>query len=191
MAEVLWGKVNPSGKLPVTIPWNVGQVPTIYSYRPMQYSRKFVWTHTGRLYPFGYGLSYTTYAYGEPVISCTEVPAAACKVDRFGQSEDNAVLAKVDFDLSNTGTVDGVEIVQLYVRDEYASVTRPVKELKDFKRVTLKAGETKRVSFDITSRMLACWGAEERWSVEPGDFTIMVGSSSADEDLKTVSLTVK
>lgn len=190
VAEVLWGKVNPSGKLPVTIPWNVGQIPTIYSYKPMQYSRKFVWTNTGRLYPFGFGLSYTAYKYGEPSISCAEVPVDECSVDKFGQSAGGAVIARVEFDLTNTGSVDGIEIAQLYVRDEYASVTRPVKELKGFKRVILRAGETARVSFDITPGMLACWGAKERWSVEPGDFTIMVGSSSADEDLQSVSLKV-
>lgn len=169
IAEVLWGKINPSGKLPVTIPWNEGQIPTNYNYKPMKYSRQFVWTHNGCLYPFGYGLSYTTFAYGEPVLE--------------GRT--------VSVEVSNTGAVDGTEIVQLYVHDEYASVTRPVKELKGFERVELRAGESAKVSFDITDDMLKCWGADCRWSVEPGDFTIMIGSSSADEDLQRVTLTVK
>lgn len=168
VAEVLWGKVNPSGKLPVTIPWNEGQIPTVYYYKPMQYSRKYVWTHTGYLYPFGYGLSYTTFSYGEPVLD--------------GRT--------VSVDVTNTGDVDGTEIVQMYIHDEYASVTRPVKMLKGFERVELKAGETRKVSFEITDDMLQCWGIEEKWSVEPGDFTILVGSSSADEDLQGVTLTI-
>lgn len=169
IAEVLWGKVNPSGKLPVTIPYNEGQIPTVYYYKPMQYSRKFVWSPTGCLYPFGFGLSYTTYEYGKPVLD--------------GRT--------VSVDVSNTGKMDGTEIVQLYIRDEYASVTRPVKELKGFKRVDLKAGETKTVSFEITDDMLKCWGAEDKWAVESGDFTIMTGSSSDDIDLQSVTLTIK
>lgn len=176
VAEILSGKVNPSGKLPVTIPWNVGQIQTIYSYRPMQYSRQFVWTHTGYLYPFGFGLSYTSFSYGEPVL------------DRESMGTGDSTTVSID--VSNSGDVDGTETVQLYIRDEYASVTRPVKELKGFKRVDLKAGETAAVSFEITPDMLKCWGANGKWSVEPGDFTLMLGSSSADEDLKCIGLTI-
>ena len=175
IAEVLSGKVNPSGKLPITIPWNVGQIPTVYNYKPMQYSRKFVWTHTGYLYPFGYGLSYTSFEYGEPSIDVKDAKGNAC----------------VSFTLTNTGSVAGTETAQLYIRDDYASVTRPVKELKGFRKVALEPGESAQVSFDINPDMLRCWGADGKWSVEPGDFTIMVGSSSADEDLKTLKLTVK
>lgn len=177
VAEILKGEVNPSGKLPVTIPWNAGQIQTIYSYKPMQYSRQFVWTHTGYLYPFGFGLSYTTFEYGEPVLEKDLIGTEAC--------------TKVSIDVSNTGDMDGTEVVQLYIHDEYASVTRPVKELKGFRRVHVKAGETQKVCFDITPDMLKCWGAGEKWAVEPGDFTIMVGASSADEDLKCVRLTVE
>jgi len=183
VAEVLCGDVNPSGKLPVTVPWNVGQVQTVYNHRPMQYSRKFVWTHTGYLYPFGFGLSYTPYIYGEPELSVVSNVASS-----FADSK--AVVARVSVDVRNAGQVDGVETVQLYVRDEYASVTRPVKELKGFKRVHLDAGESASVKFDITTEMLQCWGAGEKWSVEPGEFTIMVGPSSADEDLKSVKLDI-
>ena len=168
IAEVLWGKVNPSGKLPVTIPWNEGQIPTVYNYKPMQYSRKFVWTHTGYLYPFGYGLSYTTFKYGEPALD--------------GRT--------VSVELTNTGSIAGTEVVQMYIHDEYASVTRPVKELKGFRRVCLEPGQSETVTFTITDDMLKCWGADGKWAVEPGDFTIMVGSSSADEDLQSVTLTI-
>ena len=168
IAEVLWGKVNPSGKLPVTIPWNEGQIPTVYNYKPMQYSRKFVWTHTGYLYPFGYGLSYTTFKYGEPVLD--------------GRT--------VSVELTNTGSIAGTEVVQMYIHDEYASVTRPVKELKGFRRVCLEPGQSETVTFTISDDMLKCWSADGKWAVEPGDFTIMVGSSSADEDLQSVTLTV-
>ena len=169
IAEVLWGKVNPSGKLPVTIPWNEGQIPTNYNYKPMKYSRQFVWGHNGCLYPFGYGLSYTQFSYGEPKLE--------------GRT--------VSIDVTNSGEMDGTEIVQLYIHDEYASVTRPVKELKGFERVELKAGETRTVSFEVTDDMLKCWGIDGKWSVEPGDFTIMVGSSSADEDLQCIRFTVE
>ena len=112
-----------------------------------------------------------------------EVPsAAASALD---------ALAIVSITVSNEGPYDGTEVVQLYVRDEYASVTRPVKELKAFKRVSLKAGESAEVTFAITSEMLQCYGADNRWSVEPGDFTILVGSSSDDKDLQAVTLNVK
>ena len=100
-------------------------------------------------------------------------------------------IATVSITVSNEGPYDGMEVVQLYVRDEYASVTRPVKELKAFKRVSLKAGESAEVTFAITPEMLQCYGADNRWSVEPGDFTILVGSSSDDKDLQTVTLKVK
>lgn len=177
VAEILWGKVNPSGKLPVTVPYNVGQVQTVYNHKHSQYSRKFALTHSGCLYPFGFGLSYTSFAYGEPAISASEISASGS--------------AAVTVDVTNTGEMDGTEIVQLYIRDEYGSVTRPVKELKGFKRVTIEAGKTVTVSFDITPEMLQCFGAQNSWSVEPGDFTVMVGSSSADEDLKSAMLTVR
>jgi beta-glucosidase len=97
----------------------------------------------------------------------------------------------LSFDLSNTGEREGTEIVQLYIRDEYGSVTRPVKQLKDFQRVSLKPGEKKTVLFDITPDDLKFYTINKRWEVEPGDFTIMVGPSSADKDLKSVKLYVK
>lgn len=177
VAEILWGKVNPSGKLPVTVPLNVGHVQSVYNYKHSQYSRQFAWGETRNLYEFGYGLSYTTFEYSVPELSKQEI--------RAGEN------LKVKFELANTGKMDGTEVVQLYIRDEYGSVTRPVKELKAFKRVSLKAGEKTSVEFDITPESLQCWGADEKWAVEPGDFTIMIGSSSRDSDLKSTVLSVK
>ena len=109
--------------------------------------------------------------------------------EESGQAEPVAATIKVS--VTNEGPYDGAEVVQLYVRDEYASVTRPVKELKAFKRIFLKARESAEVTFSITPDMLQCFGADEKWSVEPGEFTIMIGSSSADEDLQSISLLVK
>ncbi|MBR5661304.1 MAG: glycoside hydrolase family 3 C-terminal domain-containing protein [Bacteroidales bacterium] len=169
VAEVLSGKVNPSGKLPVTMPRSVGQVPTVYNHKHSQYSRLFATNETGPLWPFGFGLSYSKFSFSAPKIV------------------DSTVSVKI----TNEGPYDGAEVVQLYIRDEYASVTRPVKELKAFKRVFLKDGESATVTFEITPEMLQCFGAEGRWSVEPGEFTIMVGSSSADEDLQATSLVVE
>ena len=168
IAEVISGKVNPSGKLPVTMPRSVGQVPTVYNHKHSQYSRQFATNETGPLWPFGFGLSYSNFKYSAPELN------------------DYSVSITV----SNEGPYDGAEVVQLYIRDEYASVTRPVKELKAFKRIFLKNGESQEVSFEITPDMLKCFGADNRWSVEPGDFTIMVGSSSADENLQCITLTV-
>ena len=177
IAEALFGDINPCGKLPVTVPYNVGQIQTIYNHKASQYSRQFALGHTGPLYPFGFGLSYTSYQYGKPVLSKDKI------------RKDESVT--VSFDVTNTGKMDGTEIVQLYIRDEYGSITRPVKELKGFQRVSLKAGETKRVEFAITPDDLKFYTVRKLWEVEPGDFTLMVGSSSADKDLQKLALTVE
>lgn len=177
IAEVLFGEVNPSGKLPITFPRNVGQVVTAYNHKASQYSRKFALTPTGALYHFGYGLSYTAYEYGEPKLSKEKMKAS-----------DSATIT---VNVTNKGDRDGTEIVQFYIRDMYASVTRPVKELKGFERVTLKPGETKQVTFNITPEQLKFFTAKKVWEVEPGEFKIMVGSSSRDEDLKTATLIVE
>ena len=183
VAEVLSGKVNPSGKLPVTMPRSVGQVPTVYNHKHSQYSRLFATNETGPLWPFGFGLSYSHFLYSSPSINSGQPSGLA--------EPALDAIATVSITVSNEGPYDGTEVVQLYVRDEYASVTRPVKELKAFKRVPLKAGESAEVTFAITPEMLQCYGADNRWSVEPGDFTILVGSSSDDKDLQTVTLKVK
>ena len=219
VAEVLFGQVNPSGKLPVTVPRNVGQIPTIYNYKPMQYSRQFVLNETGALYPFGFGLSYTTFSYSAPCFvsamsdtaasmdaaslsAATAADTAAAGTSSQDTKEnalrrDTAAVAVKDLpvrvcvEVTNSGVMDGDEVVQLYVRDEYASVTRPVKELKAFRRVHIPAGESVKVEFEITPDILACWsGKGDVWTVEPGEFTLMVGSSSADKDLQTLTLHV-
>ena len=177
IAEILTGAVNPSGKLPVTIPRNVGQIQCVYNHKHSQYSRHFALAEQGPLYPFGLGLSYTTFEYGEPQLSKNVI----------GPNES----VELSVELKNAGERDGAEAAQLYIRDEYGSVTRPVKELKAVEKRFLKAGESTKLVFTITPEMLACWGAAEKWAVEPGEFTLMVGSSSADEDLKTISLTIQ
>ncbi len=183
VAEVLSGKVNPSGKLPVTMPRSVGQVPTVYNHKHSQYSRLFATNETGPLWPFGFGLSYSNFVYSNPSLFSGQPSGLA--------EPALDALATVSITVTNEGPYDGAEVVQLYIRDEYASVTRPVKELKAFKRIFLKNGESATVTFDITPEMLQCFGAENRWSVEPGEFTIMVGSSSADEDLQAISYVVE
>ena len=204
VAEVLSGKVNPSGKLPVTMPRSVGQVPTVYNHKHSQYSRLFATNETGPLWPFGFGLSYSTFAYSSPSLYSGQPSGRSERSDagslrgtplspprgRRGVDELSP-LVTVSITVTNEGPYDGAEVVQLYIRDEYASVTRPIKELKAFKRIFLKNGESATVTFDITPEMLQCFGAENRWSVEPGEFTIMVGSSSADEDLQAISYVVE
>ncbi len=177
IAEVLTGQVNPSGKLPVTVPRSVGQVQTVYNYKHSQYSRLFATNETGALWPFGFGLSYSTFEYSDASLSKPEISASES--------------LKACVTVTNRGPYDGDEVVQLYIRDEYGSVTRPVKELKAFRRISLKNGESAKVEFDITPVMLQCWGADGKWAVEPGDFTILLGSSSADSDLLPLPLKVK
>ena len=177
IAEILYGKVNPSAKLAVTIPRSVGQIQMVYNHKPSQYFHPYAITPISPLYPFGYGLSYTTYKYGDITLSKNEI-------------EKNETV-KVTVPVTNTGSIAGAEIVQLYIHDEYASVTRFVKELKDFARVELAPGETKTVEMTVTPDKLAFYDQKMNRIVEPGTFKIMVGSSSKDEDLKTTILTVR
>ena len=177
IAEILYGKVNPSAKLAVTIPRSVGQVQMIYNHKPSQYFHPYALTPSTPLYPFGYGLSYNRYEYSGMRVDRTEIPA------------DGSV--KVYVDVKNTGKMAGDEIVQFYIRDRFSSVTRPVKELKDFARVPLKAGESKRVHFTLTPDKLAMLDADYRTVVEPGSFVVMVGSSSRDNDLLKIKINVK
>jgi beta-glucosidase len=175
VADVLFGDVNPSGKLPVTMPRNVGQLPVYYYQKPSA-KRGYLFSNKEPLYVFGHGLSYTTYKYGNPRITPD-------KTSPGGQ-------AAVTVDVTNTGRIAGDEIVQLYIRDEVSSVTRPVKELKYFRRVHLEPGQTKTVEFVITSAKLSLLNEEMRRVVEPGLFTVMVGPSSAADKLLTVKLEV-
>jgi beta-glucosidase len=174
VADVLFGDVNPGGKLPVTFPRSVGQVPIYYNHmntgRPPEpenrYTSKYYDLPWTPLFPFGYGLSYTTFKLSNLQLSATRIRSA----DRL----------TVSVDVENTGTRAGDEVVQLYVRDVVATMTRPVKELKGFQRVTLRPGEKRRVDFTLTREHLSFWNREMRFVVEPGEFRVMVGSNSRD-----------
>lgn len=186
IADVLFGDYNPSGKLPVSIPRNVGQVPIFYNHTNTgrQVSRSpdpnFVfWSHytdsekTPQFY-FGHGLSYTSFEYSNLKISSSTITIRE--------------TLEVSIDLKNTGKYDGEEVVQLYINDKYSSVIRPVKELKGFKKIFLKAGENKKVSFHITSEELSFYGADGAFIAEPGEFDIMVGGNSQDLLITTFEL---
>ncbi len=162
-ADVLFGDYNPGGKLAVSFPRSVGQLPIYYNYKPTA-RRGYLFSTTQPLFPFGFGLSYTTFNYSnlkitKPIIRLNEETT-------------------VTVDVTNTGKVQGDEVAQMYLRDEVSSVTRPVKELKDFARISLNPGETKRVTFKITPEKLAFFNREMKRIVEPGTFLIMVGGNS-------------
>jgi beta-glucosidase len=176
VAEIVFGDVNPSGKLPLTVARSVGQLRMIYNHKPSAYFHKYADVKKTPLYPFGYGLSYTNYKYSKPLLSNTSL-----------NKEDKIVVTT---EITNTGEVDGEEIAQLYIRDNVSSVTRPVKELKGYQRVFLKAGETKKIKFTINSESLAFYDINMNYVVEPGTFTIMTGSSSNDKDLKKTILSI-
>jgi beta-glucosidase len=165
VADVLFGDYNPSGKLPVSFPRTVGQLPIYYNHKPTA-KRGYLYASAEPLYPFGYGLSYTTFEYSNLKVS----PA------RMGPGGQ----AQVSVTVTNTGRRAGEEVVELYVRDEVSSVTRPVKELKDFMRVALAPGESKTVAFNITPDKLAFYNLNMERAVEPGWFDIMVGTSSVN-----------
>lgn len=173
MADVLLGKVNPGGKLPVTIARDVGQLPLVYNHKPSAL-RGYLEGTTEPLYPFGYGISYTTFEIGEPVLSAVSVPA------------DGSVTVSVS--VTNTGAREGDEVVQLYIRDVISSVTRPVKELRGFKRVRLAPGASETVTFTLGEKDFRFWDKNMQRVVEPGEFVIMAGPNS--RDLKSVTLTV-
>ena len=176
VAEILFGDVNPSGKLPLTVPRSVGQLRMIYNHKPSAYFHKYADEKKTPLYPFGYGLSYTNYKYSKPLLSDNTL------------TKENTIL--VTTEITNTGEVDGEEVAQLYIRDNVSSVTRPVKELKGYQRVFLKAGETKTVEFTLGAESLAFYDIDMNYVVEPGNFTIMTGSSSNNKDLKKTILTI-
>ncbi|MBI1227740.1 MAG: beta-glucosidase [Bacteroidetes bacterium] len=176
VANVLFGDVNPSGKLTISFPRSVGHIPAYYNYKPTA-RRGYLWDDVTPLYPFGFGLSYSTYNIGVPKLAKTTI--------------DKLENAEVSVDVTNTGKATGKEVVQLYIHDKVSSVTRPVKELKGFEKVELKPGETKTVKFTLTPEELSMYDINMNWVVEPGEFEIMVGSSSRNEDLKTTVLTVK
>ena len=174
MADVLFGDANPGGKLPVTIARSVGQLPLFYDQRPSAH-RGYIFDSAEPLFPFGFGLSYTTFEIGPPQLSA----------GRIGLDDS----VKVSVEVRNTGKVAGDEVVQLYVRDEVSSVTRPVKELKGFKRVTLSPGASARVEFVLDREAFALWDSQMKRVVEPGEFTIFAGSSSVE--LKPATLWIQ
>jgi beta-glucosidase len=177
VAEIIFGDINPSGKLPLTVPRSVGQLQMIYNHKPSQYFHKYAFEKNKPLYEFGYGLSYTKFKYSNPKLLNT--------------SFDDDSNIKVEVAVTNIGKMDGDEIVQLYIRDNVSSATRPVKELKGYKRINLKVGETKNVVFKITPESLAFYDIHMNYVVEPGTFKIMTGSSSHFKSLKTVELTIE
>ncbi len=164
-ADVIFGDYNPGGKLPVSFPRSVGQLPIYYNKKPSA-RRGYLLSTTEPLFPFGFGLSYTTFKYSNLKITNP-------KISTNGETT-------VTVDITNTGNRRGDEIAQMYLRDEYSSVTRPVKELKDFARVSIDAGQTKTVTFKITTQKLQFYNREMKRVVEPGTFQVMVGGSSAD-----------
>jgi len=170
VADVLFGDYNPSGKLPVTFPVHEGQLPLVYNHRPTGRGDDYVNLTGQPLFPFGYGLSYTEFEYSNLAFSDKTM------------SKDGKIV--VSFDLKNVGKRSGAEVVQLYVKDIICSVSQPVKQLKDFKKVMLEPGETAKVEFTIDAEMLQILDGNLKWTVEPGDFRIMIGSSSMDIRLR-------
>jgi beta-glucosidase len=173
VADVLFGRVNPGGKLPVSIPRSVGQLPVYYNRKPTA-RREYLFDTVKPLYPFGYGLSYTTFDVSAPRLAKPAIGAAE--------------TVGVEVDVANTGPRAGDEVVQLYVRDDVSTVTRPILELKRFERVKLKPGERRTVRFELKPDDLAFWNLAMKRVVEPGTFTISAGSSSLG--LKSATLTV-
>ncbi len=181
IANVLFGDYNPSGKLPMTFPREVGQVPIYYNHfstgRPAKdenatnYVSAYIDLKNSPKFPFGYGLSYTTFDYSGLKLSSTKI-------------KSNETI-KVSFQLKNSGKMDGEEVVQLYLKDKFGSVVRPVLELKDFQKVKLNAGESKTIEFTIDKEKLSFYNNKLEWGPEPGDFEVMIGASSADIKLRS------
>jgi beta-glucosidase len=170
VADVLFGDVNPGGKLPITFPRTVGQIPIFYGHRPSggrsHWKENYVETSVKPLYPFGHGLSYTRFEYGSLNVSPASVHAS-------GQ-------VTVQVDVTNVGERAGDEVVQLYIHQQVNAITRPVKELKAFRRVTIDPGQTTTVTFILPVNQFGFYDRDENFVVEPGSVEIMVGSSSAD-----------
>ncbi|TXF91303.1 beta-glucosidase [Neolewinella aurantiaca] len=176
VADVLAGQSYPGGKLPISIPRSAGHIPAYYNYKPTA-RRGYLFDDVNAAWPFGFGLSYTTFEVSAPTLAAPEI----------GTKE----TGKVSVTVTNTGDRTGSEVIQLYIRDRFSTVTRPVKELKGFEKILLAPGESKVVSFDLGPEQLEYLGPEMKWIVEPGDFDIMVGTSSRKEDLQAVALRVR
>lgn len=175
VADVLFGDVSPGGKLPVTLPRSVGHLPHFYNHKPTS-RRGYAFNDDGPLFPFGFGLSYSSFAFGEPSLSAATITP---------QTESFDVTVAV----TNTGDRDADEVVQVYIRDDLSSITQPVKELAAFERVTIPAGATQNVTLTVDHEALMLWNHDMVQEVEPGTFTIMVGPNS--EDLQSTTLTVR
>ncbi|WP_405290858.1 glycoside hydrolase family 3 N-terminal domain-containing protein [Algibacter sp. Ld11] len=165
-AKIIFGEVSPSGKLPVTVPRSIGQIPFHYSMKEINYKKGYLFLEDGPIYPFGYGLSYANFKYSDIKISNTELTP----------NTEIEVSVKV----TNTGAVKAKEVVQMYIKDEIGSVTRPDKELKGFEKIELNPGENKTVTFKITPKMLEFTGLKMKKVLEPGDYTVKVGTSSQE-----------
>lgn len=165
MADALFGEINPSGKLPITFPRTTGHIPAYYNYKPSARRGYNLGFDVTPLYAFGHGLSYTTFEYGKPKLSSETM-------------KTNGTVT-VSVEVKNTGSRKGAEVVQLYIRDDYSSVTRPVKELKGFKKIWLEPGASQAVQFRISPELLSFYNKDMKWVIEAGDFTIMTGGSSA------------
>jgi beta-glucosidase len=171
VADVLFGKINPGGKLPITFPKSVGQIPVFYNRKYTRF-KSYLFLDSKPLFPFGFGLSYTTFEYNN-----LKIANPVIKPDQD---------TEVSIEVTNTGDLTGDEIVQLYIRDMLSSVTRPIMELKDFERITLDPGETKTVKLSITPEKLQFYDINMERVVEPGEFEVMIGSSSQDIRLRSV-----
>ena len=169
IADVLFGDYNPAGRLPVSVPRSVGQLPVYYSHKPPE-KHNYVEGGAGPLYPFGYGLSYTTFEYSDLHLGVSE--------------EKDSLEVSISFSVKNTGNFDGDEVVQLYIRDKASSVVLPLKQLKRFGRVNIKSGDTKKIIFTLDKNDLMLYGQNRNWVTEPGTFEAMIGSSSEDIKLK-------
>jgi len=168
----LFGDYNPAGRLPITFPVFEGQLPLVYNHKPTGRGDDYNNLTGQPLFPFGYGMSYTTFAYSDLQIEKNKIAA----------TDSTVIRCKI----TNTGKLGGDEVVQLYLRDEMASVVRPVTELKGFQRIHLNAGETKEVSFAVNPEMLLMLDINLKKVVEPGDFRMMIGTSSKDIRLRGI-----
>ena len=176
VAEIIFGKINPSGKLPLTVARTVGQLKMFYNHKHSMYFRDYAMQTNKPLYSFGFGLSYTKFDISKPKINSSKFKKG---------------ILSVSVKVKNIGEISGDEVVQLYVSDKYSSITRPVKELKAYQRVSLKPGESKEILFELNKSAFAYYDSEMNYIVEAGDFDILVGNSSRDEDLKNTNFNVE
>ncbi|HAJ81983.1 MAG TPA: beta-glucosidase, partial [Zunongwangia profunda] len=170
IANVIFGDFNPAGRLPVSVPKSLGQIPVYYNYW-FPNRRDYVETDAKPLYPFGYGLSYSEFKYSD------------LKVATSGKGRNTKI--EISLKISNTSKVDGDEVIQLYIRDMVSTVLSPVKQLRAFERVSIKAGETKTVQFELLPKELSLFDTEMKQKVQAGEFKLMIGASSEDIRLET------